>query len=76
METESRFCFPQAVQKVGLIGLAIGKPNKASEALIKAAANPQPEKEEDKKVRHDVHQSLSRNHVSLQSSIKYHLLVF
>jgi len=42
-------CFSQAVHKVGLIGLAIGQPNKASEALIKAAANRQPEKEEDKK---------------------------
>lgn len=29
--------FQQAVQKVGLIGLAIGMPNKASEALIEAA---------------------------------------
>lgn len=42
-------CFSQAVQKVGLIGLAIGQPNKASEALIKAAAKPQPKQDEDKK---------------------------
>lgn len=41
--TESlKRCFSQAVQKVGLIGLAIGQPNRASEALIKAASNPQP----------------------------------
>lgn len=43
-------CFFKAVQKVGLIGLAIGQPNKASEALVKAAANPQSKQDEDKKV--------------------------
>ena len=32
----------QAVQRVGLIGLAIGVPNKASEALIKVAASDPP----------------------------------
>ncbi|XP_068674922.1 zinc finger ZZ-type and EF-hand domain-containing protein 1-like [Montipora foliosa] len=43
-------CFSQAVQRVGLIGLAIGQPNKASEALIKAAANLESSrKKEDKK---------------------------
>lgn len=43
-------CFFKAVQRVGLIGLAIGQPNKASEALVKAAANPQSKQDEDKKV--------------------------
>ncbi|XP_078346247.1 zinc finger ZZ-type and EF-hand domain-containing protein 1-like isoform X2 [Oculina patagonica] len=48
--TESlKRCFSQAVQKIGLIGLAIGQPNKASEALIKAASTPKPQKEESKK---------------------------
>ncbi|XP_073246845.1 zinc finger ZZ-type and EF-hand domain-containing protein 1-like isoform X1 [Porites lutea] len=42
-------CFSQAVQRVGLIGLAIGQPNQASEALVKAAANPQSKQDEDKK---------------------------
>lgn len=46
------FCLPclQAVQKVGLIGLAIGQLNKASEALVKAASNPQPKTDESEKV--------------------------
>ena len=43
-------CFFKAVQRVGLIGLAIGQPNKASEALVKAAAHPQSKQDEDKKV--------------------------
>jgi len=44
-------CFLKAVQRVGLIGLAIGQSNKASEALVKAAAaNPQSKQDEDKKV--------------------------
>lgn len=42
--------FSQAVQRVGLIGLAIGQPNKASEALIRAAASLGDDKKEDKKV--------------------------
>ena len=42
------------MQKVGLIGLAIGQTNKASEALIKAASNPQPKADESKKVRKSV----------------------
>lgn len=48
-------CVLQAVQRIGLIGLAIGQPNKASEALIKAASIPKPQKEESKKVRHVGH---------------------
>ncbi|XP_020615962.1 zinc finger ZZ-type and EF-hand domain-containing protein 1-like [Orbicella faveolata] len=48
--TESlKRCFSQAVHKVGLIGLAIGQPNKASEALIKAASTPKPQQDESKK---------------------------
>lgn len=43
----------QAVQRVGLIGLAIGQPNKASEALIRAAASVGDDKKEDKKVVYD-----------------------
>jgi len=31
------FCLSQAVHKIGYIGIAIGLPNKASEALINAA---------------------------------------
>lgn len=46
----SACCFLKAVQRVGLIGLAIGQPNQASEALVKAAANPQSKQDEDKKV--------------------------
>ncbi|XP_048575305.1 zinc finger ZZ-type and EF-hand domain-containing protein 1 isoform X2 [Nematostella vectensis] len=42
-------CFAHAVQKVGCIGIAIGLPNKASEALIQAAKNPPPEPPADKK---------------------------
>lgn len=45
--------FSQAVQRVGLIGLAIGQPNKASEALIRAAASVGDDKKEDKKVVYD-----------------------
>lgn len=45
--------FSQAVQRVGLIGLAIGQPNKASEALIRAAASLGDDKKEDKKVVYD-----------------------
>lgn len=44
-------CFSQAVQRVGLIGLAIGQPNKASEALIRAAARVGDDKKEDKKAK-------------------------
>lgn len=44
-------CFSQAVQRVGLIGLAIGQPNKASEALIRAAASLGDDKKEDKKAK-------------------------
>ncbi|XP_027043421.1 zinc finger ZZ-type and EF-hand domain-containing protein 1-like isoform X1 [Pocillopora damicornis] len=52
-------CFSQAVQKVGLIGLAIGQTNKASEALIKAASNPQPKADESKKEKSKVDSSVS-----------------
>lgn len=51
----------QAVQKVGLIGLAIGQPNKASEALIKAVTTPQPDKGEEKKVCDCIYANVSRN---------------
>lgn len=51
--------FSQAVQRVGLIGLAIGQPNKASEALIKAAASLGEDKKEDKKVVYGCRASVS-----------------
>ncbi|XP_031567894.1 zinc finger ZZ-type and EF-hand domain-containing protein 1-like [Actinia tenebrosa] len=35
-------CFSQAVQKIGAIGIAIGLPNKASDALIQAALHTPP----------------------------------
>ena len=51
--------FSQAVQRVGLIGLAIGQPNKASEALIRAAASVGDDKKEDKKVVYDSRASVT-----------------